>query len=83
MPERRLGWCILHAVTALETSMVVPSLAFMIITLTYVALAIVWPAVDAARQGRWLWVVAIVVLSPLAGLLWLALRVTRRRNVTA
>jgi hypothetical protein len=63
--------------------MVVPSLAFMIITLTYVALAIVWPAVDAARQGRWLWVVAIVVLSPLAGLLWLALRVTRRRNVTA
>ncbi len=63
--------------------MLVPSLGFMIIALTYFALAIVWPAVDAARQGRWLWVVAIVLLSPFAGLLWLALRVTRRRNATA
>jgi hypothetical protein len=55
----------------------------MVIALTYSALAIVWPAVDAARQRRWLWVFVIVLLSPLAGLLWLALRVTRRRNVTA
>jgi hypothetical protein len=63
--------------------MLLPSLGFMIIALTYVALAIVWPAVDAARQGRWLWVVAIVLLSPFGGLLWLALRVTRRRHVAA
>ena len=73
----------LHAVTTLETSMLVPSLGSMIIALTYIALSIVWPAVDATRQGRWLWVIAIVLLSPFAGLLWLALRVTRRRNVTA
>jgi hypothetical protein len=71
------------AVTALETSMLVPSLGFIVIALTYISLAVVWPAVDAGRQGSWLWLVAIVLLSPFAGLLWLVLRVTRRRNVTA
>ena len=68
--------------TALETSLLVPGLGFLIIALTYFALAIAWPAVDAARQGRWLWVVAVVLFSPIAGVLWLALRATRH-NVTA
>jgi hypothetical protein len=63
--------------------MLVPSVGLTIIALTYFAVAIAWPAVDAARQGRWLWVLAIVLLSPFAGLLWLALRVNRRSNVTA
>ena len=61
--------------------MLVPSLRFTVIALTYVAVAIAWPAVDAARQRRWLWVVAIALLSPFAGLLWLALRMTRLRDV--
>ena len=63
--------------------MLVPSLGFMLAALAYAALAVVLPAVDAARQGRWLWVVAIILFSPFAGLLWFALRVVRRRPVTA
>jgi hypothetical protein len=70
-------------VNALETSMLVPGAGFVIATLMYLILAIVWPAVDAARQGRWLWVLCIVLFSPLAGGLWFALRLAGRRQATA
>jgi len=36
--------------------MLVPSFGFVVIALTYFTFVIAWPAVDAARQGRWLWV---------------------------
>jgi hypothetical protein len=44
----------------------------------HLGLGIVWPAIEAARHRRWLWVVAIVVLSPFAGILWFILRRTQR-----
>jgi Na+/melibiose symporter-like transporter len=68
-------------VTVLESSTLVPNLVFVIVALAYVGLTIAWPAVDAARRRRWLWVVVIVVLSPFAGILWGILRVTRRLDL--
>ncbi|WP_028642211.1 hypothetical protein [Nocardioides sp. URHA0020] len=68
--------------TAFETSILMPNVGFVLVTLVYVVLAVVWPAVDAARQGRWLWVVAIILLSPFAGALWCAIRVAESRRLT-
>lgn len=65
------------AVLALETSILVPSPWFAFLVIAYLAVAILWPAIDAARHRRYVWMIAIIVLSPVAGLLWLAPRVTR------
>jgi Na+/melibiose symporter-like transporter len=65
-------------VVVLESSTLVPDLIFVVVALAYLGLGIVWPAIDAARHRRWLWVAAIVVLSPFAGILWFILRRTQR-----
>ena len=62
----------------LESSTLVPNLVFVVVALAYLGLGIVWPAIDAARHRKWLWVLAIVVLSPFAGILWFILRRTQR-----
>jgi hypothetical protein len=65
-------------VLALETSMLVPSPWFAWSVIAYLAVTIIWPAIDAARHARYFWMVAIIVISPVAGPVWLTLRVTRR-----
>lgn len=44
---------------------------------------VIGPAIDAGRQGRWGWVVVIVLLSPLFGLLWYGYRWMTRNQQTA
>jgi len=59
-------------VTALETSYLWPDPVLLLTMLLVVGVLVVWPLVDALRQGRYGWAVAIVLLSPLAGILWFA-----------
>ena len=59
-------------VTALATSYLVPDPMFLLLLLLVVGVLVVWPLVDALRQRRFGWAVAIVLLSPLAGILWFA-----------
>jgi len=59
-------------VTALETSYLWPDPVLLLTTLLVVGVLVVWPLVDALRQGRYGWAVAIVLLSPFAGILWFA-----------
>ena len=68
---------------ALETSYLVPDAEFLILVTVYAVLLVIGPAIDAARQGRWLWVVAIVILQPVAGLLWYAFRWSGSKRKTA
>lgn len=68
-------------VTALETSYLWPDPTFLVILLLVVGVLVVWPLVDALRQGRHGWAVAIVLLSPVAGILWFA--VGRRVGASA
>jgi hypothetical protein len=70
-------------VTTLETSMLWPSLGFVVTFVAYVVLLIVVPAVGAARSGRWAWLAVILLLSPLGGLMWYLRRLVLRRNATA
>jgi hypothetical protein len=55
---------------ALETSYLVPNTTFVVLTVGYLAVFVIWPLLEAARQGRWVWAVAIVLFSPVAGILW-------------
>lgn len=65
------------AVLPLETSILAPSPSLAVLVTAYVSVAILWPAIDAAKHHRFLWMMGINVFSPVAGLLWLALRATR------
>jgi hypothetical protein len=58
---------------ALETSYLVPNATFLLPTVGYLAIFVIWPFVEAAARSRWVWAVAIVLLSPLAGILWFAI----------
>jgi Na+/melibiose symporter-like transporter len=67
-------------VPVLQTSTLVPDLVFVVLALAYLVLGVIWPAIDAARQRRWLWVAAIVVFSPFAGIVWWIIRFTGRTD---
>ena len=67
---------------AMETSYLWPDGWFLFLLIAYPVLLIIGPAVDAFRQRRWGWVVAIVLLSPIAGLIWHAVRWTDHRRRT-
>ena len=71
---------ILTDVIALETSFLAPSASFLILVAIYEVLFVIVPAIDAARQRRWIWFVAILILQPVAGLLWYAFRWTGARR---
>ncbi len=73
------GCHILIDVIALETSFLAPSASFLILVALYEVLLVIIPAIDAARQRRWVWFVAILILQPVAGLLWYAFRWTGTR----
>src|SRR6476619_7466527 len=51
-------------VTALETSYLWPDPVLLLTMLLVVGVLVVWPLVDALRQGRYGWAVAIVPLAP-------------------
>ena len=71
----RPGWGA-HMPTALQTTFTVVNATPL--ALLYVAVFIVWPGAEAVVRRRWGWAVAIVLGSPVAGLLWL---LSRRRYV--
>lgn len=72
---------IMVPVTALETSYLWPDPVSLLIVVLVLGVLVVWPLVDALRHGRYGWAVAIVLLSPLAGILWFA--VGRRLRTAA
>ena len=76
-------WPILGAVIALETDYLWPSPTFLVSLALYAVLLVIVPAIDAARQRRWFWFVAIVILQPVAGLLWYVFRWSGSRRQTA
>jgi hypothetical protein len=47
------------------------------------AVLVIGPAIDAGVQRRWGWVVAIVLLSPLFGILWYMYRWFSSKRQTA
>jgi|tagenome__1003787_1003787.scaffolds.fasta_scaffold20897687_2 hypothetical protein len=58
--------------------------AFLSLVALYEVFFVVVPAIDAARQRRWFWCVAILTLQPVAGVLWCLLRRSgSRRRRTA
>jgi hypothetical protein len=56
-------------------------LAAWVIFLGYALLLIVWPCTEALLRHRWGWAIAVVLLSPLGGLLWLIF--ARRQRIAA
>ena len=74
---------ILGAVIALESNFLVPNASFLIVVALYEALFVIVPAIDAALQRRWVWFVAILVLQPVAGVLWFVFRWAGSRRQTA
>ena len=66
----------------LETDYLVPHGWTLLWLALYLAL-VIGPAIDAGRRGRWGWVVAIVLLSPLFGLIWYMRRWFTRERQTA
>ena len=58
--------------TPLEIGYLVPDPGFLVALLLVLGVLVVWPLVEALRGRRYGWAVAIVLLSPLAGVLWLA-----------
>lgn len=67
----------------METSYLVPDGWFLFWLTLYVVLLVIGPAVDAGSQRRWAWVGAILLLSPIAGLLWYAFRWSGSKRQTA
>lgn len=67
----------------MENNYLVPNGWFLLSLALYLIVLVIGPAIDAGRQGRWGWVVAIVLLSPIAGLLWYAFRWSGRKRQTA
>jgi hypothetical protein len=59
-------------VIVLETSYLVPSVGMVLGVLLYIGVLVVWPAIEAAQRGRVVWVVLIVLLSPVVGIAWWA-----------
>ena len=58
--------------TVLETSYLLPSVGMVLAIVFYIGVLVVWPAVEAAERGRVVWVVLIVLLSPVMGIAWWA-----------
>ena len=58
----------------METTYLAPDGWFLFWLVTYVVLLVIGPAIDAGIQRRWGWVIAILLLSPIAGLLWYGFR---------
>ena len=67
----------------METTYLAPDGWFLFWLVTYVVLLVIGPAIDAGIQRRWGWVIAILLLSPIAGLLWYGFRWTGSRRQTA
>lgn len=67
----------------METSYLVPDAKYLILLALYLVVLVIGPAIDAARKGRWGWFVAILLLSPLFGLLWYMFRWLTRERQTA
>ena len=67
----------------METSYLVPDGRYLFWLALYLLVLVIGPAIDAGRRGRWGWVVAIVLLSPLFGLLWYMFRWFSRKQQTA
>jgi hypothetical protein len=68
---------------ALETNYLVPNASLLILLALYAVLLVIGPAIDAARQRRWVWLVAILIIQPFAGLLWYAFRWSGSKRQTA
>jgi Na+/melibiose symporter-like transporter len=58
---------------ALETSYLLPNTTFTVVTVVALGVFVIWPLVEAVARRRWIWAVAIVLLSPFAGILWFAI----------
>ncbi|MCW2751715.1 MAG: hypothetical protein JWR83_2825 [Aeromicrobium sp.] len=58
---------------ALETDYLVPSPAFIFATLLVVGVLVIWPLIEALRSRHYIWALAIVLSSPIGGILWLAI----------
>ena len=56
----------------LESNFLVPNAYFVVAALVYLAVLVVWPFIEAAVRGRWIWAIAIALLSPLGGIAWFA-----------
>jgi hypothetical protein len=59
-----------------ETDHLVPNgmfLAELLVFAVLFALLVVWPFFGAALRRQWGWVLAVVVLGPVAGILWFAI----------
>jgi hypothetical protein len=67
-------------VIALESTFLVPNASFLIVVAVYEILLVILPAIDAGRQHRWGWFVAILILQPVAGVLWYVFRWTGSRR---
>jgi hypothetical protein len=67
----------------METNYLVPDGMFLFWLAVYAVLLVIGPAIDAGIQRRRGWVVAIVLLSPIAGLLWYAFRWSGSKRQTA
>jgi hypothetical protein len=66
-------------VLPLETSYLVPDPVFLLVFVAVFGVLLLWPLVEALTRGRLGWAVAILLLAPVAGILWFAVgRRTRR-----